>query len=74
MTPTRFLRIAHQRFRLVARSRDLDREIERELALHLELLAREKRAEGLTDDAALREARRAFGARLLPVERDQRHD
>ncbi|HMC75828.1 MAG TPA: ADOP family duplicated permease [Vicinamibacterales bacterium] len=74
MTPSRFVRIARQRIRLLAQPRHLDREIERELALHLDLLAQEKRAEGLSDEAARREARREFGdvARLAERSRDAR--
>jgi putative ABC transport system permease protein len=74
VTASRFVRIAHQRLRALAQPRDLDREIDRELALHLDLLVEEKRAGGLSDEAALREARREFGdlARLTERSRDAR--
>jgi predicted permease len=74
VTPSRLVRIARQRFRSLAHPRDLDREIERELAMHVELLAGEKRAEGLSDEEAMREARREFGdlTRLAERSRDAR--
>ena len=74
MTPSRLVRIARQRFRSLAQPRDPDREIQRELAMHVELLAAEKRADGLSEQEAVREARREFGdvTRLAERGRDAR--
>jgi putative ABC transport system permease protein len=68
------LRIVRQRFRALARPHALERELDRELALHFDLLVREKRAEGLSEDAAVREARREFGniRRVSDESRDAR--
>ena len=62
MTVTRLLRIARQRLGVVIRPRAVEREIELELALHLDALTREKVAAGLTEADARREALREFGA------------
>ncbi len=49
-------------FRLALRRRDVVHEnVEDEIALHLELRAKQLEAQGLTPDDALREARRRFG-------------
>ena len=61
MTPSRLVRILRQRWRSLTRPGDLAGEIDRELALHLDLLVQEKRAAGLSAETALREARRDFG-------------
>jgi predicted permease len=74
VTPSRLLRIAYQRLRALTRPQDIAREIDRELAWHLDLLTQEKLAEGLPPEAARREARREFGnlPRLAERSRDVR--
>lgn len=61
MTAARFLRIARQRLTAVFRRRAVEREIDRELAFHLDALIREKIAAGLSERDATREAHREFG-------------
>jgi putative ABC transport system permease protein len=70
----RFLRVGRQRLRSVLRQDDVDGELERELAFHLEQLTAEKVADGLTLDEARLAARREFGNPALVAERsrDQR--
>jgi len=70
----RLLRVAHLRARSLLRPADLDAELERELAFHLEQLTTEKIAEGLTPVEARLTARREFGNPALFAERsrDQR--
>ena len=46
VTPSRLFRIALQRLRALTRPRDIAREIDRELAWHLDLLVQEKLAAG----------------------------
>ena len=74
MTVSRLSRIAYQRVRALVHPDDLERELEREFAFHLEQLRREQRSEGLTDLEAARAARRAFGnvAALADRSRDAR--
>ena len=69
MTASRLLRITRQRLRALLHPQALDAELDREMAFHLERLAEEKQAEGLSPEAALREARRAFGNPAALVER-----
>ena len=69
MTLARLLRIAGQRLAAVARRRTLEREIDRELAFHLDELIREKIAAGLGQAEATREAHREFGSITLIAER-----
>jgi putative ABC transport system permease protein len=61
VTPSRFLRIGRQRLRSLFRTRDVDAELDRELAFHLDALVAEKMADGLPEAEARREARRAVG-------------
>ena len=74
MTVARLSRIAFQRVRTLVQRQDLERELEREFAFHLEQLRREQRADGVPDDEAVRAARRAFGnvAALADRSRDAR--
>jgi len=85
VTASRLLRIVRLRLRTLLRPRDVDVEIDREFAFHLEQLVQEKEAEGLSPDAAWRAARREFGnaaaftdrsrdARGLTWLEDVRHD
>ncbi len=69
MTAARLLRIVRLRARTLLRRRDADAEIDREFAFHLEQLAEQKLAEGLSPDAAWRAARREFGNAAAFVER-----
>ena len=62
MTVSRFLRIARQRVGAVTRRRALEREIDQELAYHLDELIREKTARGLGLAEATHEAHREFGS------------
>lgn len=71
MTPARLLRIARQRFAAVARRGAIERDIERELASHLDELIREKTAAGLSVREATLEAHREFGAVALIAERSR---
>jgi putative ABC transport system permease protein len=70
----RLARIIRHRVTSVMRPSRLDREVERELQVHLEALAREKIDEGLSPEAARREARLSLGnpAALREACRDQR--
>ena len=74
MTPARLIRIVRQRVASVTRSARLDRDLDRELAFHLDSLIEEKIADGLAPDAARREARRSIGnlASVRDACRDQR--
>ena len=67
-------RIVRRRVESVVRASRLDRELDRELQLHLEALTAEKIAEGLDAETARVEARRALGnvAVLREACRDQR--
>ena len=71
MTSSRLLRICPQRLRSLTRPNGRAHEIDRELAWHLELLIEEKRAQGLSADAARREARREFGQVTALAERSR---
>jgi putative ABC transport system permease protein len=71
VTPSRLVRIARQRFRTIARPKDLESEIAREMAIHLDQLTREKQADGLSHEAARRVARREFGNLAVLVERSR---
>jgi putative ABC transport system permease protein len=57
----RLLRVARLRLRSLLRGYSTDREMQRELALHLEQLTKEFRAEGMSEHDARLAARRAFG-------------
>jgi len=74
VTASRLLRIVRLRLRTLLHPRDVAVEIDREFAFHLEQLAQEKEAEGLSRDAAWRAARREFGnaAALTDRSRDAR--
>src|SRR5262249_1355744 len=71
LTPVRFLRIARQRLRTIARPRELEREIDLELTFHLEQLTLEKAREGLPAEDARREALRDFGDATRLAERSR---
>ena len=74
MTLPRLFRIVRQRVRSLFRPSQLDSELERELALHLDALVQEHIRDGLAADAARRAARLALGnpASLREECRDQR--
>ena len=61
MTLDRLSRIVRQRFRSLLRARDVDAELERELAFHVDALVAEKIADGLPEAEARRVAVRAVG-------------
>ena len=61
MTVARLARIVRQRLRSLLRPRNLDRELERELAFHAEALIAEHRARGLSDADARLAGARVFG-------------
>jgi putative ABC transport system permease protein len=71
MSPPRFLRIVRQRLRALWHRDALDRELDRELAFHLEQLTSEYLAEGMTAEEARRAARRDLGNLPLVVEQCQ---
>ena len=71
MTPSRLLRIVQQRFRSLTRPSERAHEIDRELGWHFDLLIEEKLAQGLSADAARREARREFGPLTALAERSR---
>lgn len=58
----RLLRIARHRCLSLVRRRRRETELDHEIALHLEALIREARAEGLNEEEAVKEARRRFGS------------
>jgi predicted permease len=58
----RLLRVARLRLRSLVRGHSTDREMQREIALHLEQLTKEFRADGMSEHDARLAARRAFGA------------
>lgn len=70
----RMLRVLRQRARSLFRRADVDAELDRELAFHLEQLARESRESGLDSRAAHLAARREMGgvAQFAEQCRDQR--
>jgi putative ABC transport system permease protein len=74
LTLRRFVRIALQRLRSIARGSALDAELERELAFHFDQLTRENVAVGMTPGEARDAARRALGNAALFADqcRDQR--
>jgi hypothetical protein len=74
VTAARFLRIARQRLRAIARPRRLDAELEQELALHFDQLVRENIAGGMAPPEARQAARRSLGnaAALADRCRDER--
>ena len=74
MSVLRFLRIARQRLRAIARRAALETELDRELAFHLEALTNEYIASGLSPADARHTARRELGNLPLVAEqcRDQR--
>jgi predicted permease len=61
LTIARGLRIVRQRLRSVARSRDVDAELDAELAFHLNAFVAEQMADGVPEADARLAARRAFG-------------
>ena len=65
----RHLRRLRHRLRSLLRPGAVERELERELALHLELLEREAAAGGLDSQAARLEAHRSFGSAALTADR-----
>jgi putative ABC transport system permease protein len=71
VTPSRLLRLAYQRLRALTRPSEIAREIDRELAWHLDLLIQEKLAQGLSPEAARREARGEFGNLPILAERSR---
>lgn len=58
----RILRRLRHRLRALFRGRAVDGDLDRELGLHLEALAREYVAAGLSEPDARRAAQRAFGS------------
>jgi predicted permease len=74
MTIARVLRILRQRWRSIVRRADVDAELEREIAFHIEALTAEKIADGLDPAAARRLALREIGdpARVAEECRDTR--
>lgn len=62
-------RVIQQRLRSIFRHSQVERDLQRELAVHLEELAKEYRAAGMNDQQAGDAARRAFGAVALTAER-----
>ena len=75
MTLGRLARIIGHRVASIWRPEDLDRDVSRELAFHVEALVQQGIAAGLSPEEARRAARRALGnAAVLEEEcRDQRH-
>jgi len=71
MTLARFLRIARQRFTAIVRRGAVERDIDRELAWHLEQSILEKIADGASEEDARREAHREFGVLALVTERSR---
>jgi putative ABC transport system permease protein len=69
----RFLRITRQRLRAVSRQDALDAELDRELAFHLDQLAAEYIADGMTPDEARHAAKRALGNMPLVAEQCRDH-
>jgi predicted permease len=61
MTPSRLLRISHQRVRSMLRKDAIDGEVARELAFHFESLVEENVSNGMTPEQARRAARAALG-------------
>ena len=64
----RHLRLLGHRLRSLLRRQAVEDELERELSLHLEQLAREQRESGLSEAEARRAARRIFGSPDLAKE------
>ena len=73
MTVGRLLRVARQRIRTLFQPRQVDTELERELAFHLDALTQEKIADGLMPEAARAAARREFGNPTLLAELSRDH-
>src|SRR5262249_56900693 len=71
MTLARFLRIARQRLTAIVRRGAVERDIDRELAWHLEQSILEKIADGASEEDARREAHREFGVLALVAERSR---
>src|SRR5690349_6141175 len=65
----RLTRIVRQRFRSIFRSSQVENDLDRELALHLEQLAKEYRAGGMCERDARNAAIRAFGGVAFTMER-----
>jgi putative ABC transport system permease protein len=63
-----FLRLLRHRLRALFRKNAVDRELEREMAMHLDQLAREHVAAGLSEPAARRAARHDFGSSIAALE------
>jgi predicted permease len=70
---SRLLRISRHRVRSLLRRRDVDNELDRELAFHVEQLVAEQAAAGLTREEAERLARRQFGNVTLFTEQSRDH-
>ena len=75
MTPGRIARIIRHRVASIWRPHELDRDVARELAFHVEALVQQGIADGLSLEEARRAARRALGNPAVLEEecRDQRH-
>jgi predicted permease len=73
MSLFRFVRIVRQRCRALWRRDELDAELDRELAFHLDQLAAEYLAEGMPPDEARHAARRALGNMPLVAEQCRDH-
>jgi predicted permease len=64
----RLIRIVRQRFRSIFRSSQVENDLDRELALHLDQLAREYRAGGMCERDARNAAIRSFGGVAFTAE------
>src|SRR5262245_33112272 len=64
----RLARVMKQRLRSIFRRSQVEDDLQRELALHLEQLAKEYRAAGMGERDAADAARRAFGGTALAAE------
>ena len=75
MTVGRIARIIRHRIASIRRPNELDRDVARELAFHVEALVQQGIADGLSPEEARQAARRALGNPAVLEEecRDQRH-
>ncbi|MES2524773.1 MAG: ABC transporter permease [Gemmatimonadota bacterium] len=62
MEPTRWIKRWRKRLRALVRTDAVNRELDEELAFHLEMETRKNMSAGMTPDEAKREAKLAFGA------------
>src|ERR1041384_2151340 len=64
----RLERVLRQRLRSIFRPSRVEHDLQEELAVHLEQLVKENRAEGMSERAAREAARRSFGAMAITAE------